>query len=162
MPIRNFFKKEETQADKVRAEIESMEFKKTSILQVVLNEKATCETNIQQILYKMGLEVYNKSKKGDENYDFSEYIAEINAIEETVSQKNSKIAEITNRYDEEISLLKENLKFTEAPTQVQPTTVQTPTPPVQAVVDVGSNSCSSCGTTVGTGDLFCQSCGTKI
>ena len=145
--MKNFFKKE-TAADKVRAEISSMEFKKNSILAVIQSEKHDVENEKTKVLCSIGTYAYNQNETGNTQYDFTEHFNEIKELNLQLSLKNDKEVEMCNRYDEEIIMLKANLDMLEP-----------------LVTDTASEDkvfCENCGKPAMKTDVFCQFCGSKI
>lgn len=153
----NMFKKE-TPADKVRAEIKSIELKKSSANSVRENQKATEKANGDKCLFNAGMQAYkqfkNETTEIDINDCFAGYEASIIAMQE-IDKKTDTMIE---RYDEEISVLTANLVILEAEA-TQPAPTQTNTAQTNSSVAI---FCENCGTSLNSSDAFCQNCGTKI
>ena len=149
--MKSFFKKE-TDADRVRSEIEGMKFKKSSILAVLENERGELEKTKTRALYEVGLYVYENHEKGSEELEFTQFWGVIEEINGNIQLKNDKIKELDSRYDEDISLLQANLNM-----------IEPPIAPVSATVAIEEcGFCEQCGNKMKKGDMFCQSCGTKV
>lgn len=153
--LKNFFKKE-TEADKILAEIKNSEFKKTSMIGAVLNEKNTLLAKKNSLFLEIGEHVYTNFLEGKTEYEFESFFTQITELISDMETKETKISELTVRYDEEISLLQSSLSMLEAQAQ-QP---QAPVPAAPA--PTAGPACGNCNAPITPGDAFCESCGTKL
>lgn len=146
MKFTNPFKKP-TEAEKVLSEIESIEFKKGSIISAMVSAENEFERQKTSCFAQLGEYVYRCHLEDKKDYQLEEFFQTIEDMEKILSDKKEKVSALSERYDEEISLLSVNLSVSTA-----------------IVVDgqsVGSMYCRSCGNTLANGDMFCQSCGKK-
>lgn len=93
---------------------------------------------------KYAYETWHKDKT---QADLTSYWIQVKELEDKIAVQEEKKKEMTDRYDEEISLIASNLSA------------------------AGSNSsegiqgtafCPNCGASVAKGDIFCQGCGAKL
>ena len=146
---------------KLLAEIESTEFKKQSIITPLQNEIRMEQQKIDHLLHQIGTAVYNDHVSGTETKtDLSTHFDAINGHKTVISEKEAKINEFANRYDEELNMLRANLnQMMGAYAQPAPAPMQN-----QAVAGGAAKAfCGECGTqyTVGQ-DVFCGGCGNKL
>ena len=143
---------------KLLAEIESTEFKKQSLISPLHNEILMAQQRIDQLLHKIGYEVYEGHSKGSlEQVNVKTQFAAIDDQKAFIKEKEAKIAEFAGRYDEEISMLQANLNQMMMAYAPQPMQYQT------AAGGAGNAFCGGCGTryTVGL-ETFCGGCGNKL
>lgn len=146
MKFTNPFKKP-TEAEKVLSEIESIEFKKGSIISAMVSAENEFERQKTSCFAQLGEYVYRCHLEDKKDYQLEEFFQTIEDMEKILSDKKEKVSALSERYDEEISLLSVNLSVSTA-----------------IVVEgqsVSSKYCRSCGNTLANGDMFCQSCGKK-
>lgn len=149
MKFKNPFKKP-SETDKVLSEIESIEFKKNSILSAMNSAESEFERQKVNCFAQLGEYVYRCHLDKNDKYNLDEFFQTIEDMEQILKDKKSKVQELSDRYDEEISLLSVNLNVMKA---------QSNTILVDAKV-VGK-FCTSCGNSLSNDDIFCQSCGKK-
>ena len=143
---------------KLMAEIESTEFKKHSIIAPLQNEIRMAQQRIDQLLYQVGFEVYENHAKGaGEEVDLKPRFNAIGEQKKFIKEKEAKIAEFANRYDEELNMLQATLNQMMMAYAPQPVQYQA------AAGGAGSAFCGVCGTqyTVGQ-EAFCGGCGNKL
>ena len=155
-----FFNRRPEAEEKLMAEIENTEFKKQSIIAPLQNEIRMAQQRIDQMLHQVGYEVYEGQAKG--NLDKVDLEARFSAIDEQkkfIKEKEAKIAEFANRYDEEISMLQANLNQMMMAYAPQPMHYHAPPVPVGSANAV----CGVCGTPYTYGqEAFCGGCGNKL
>ena len=142
---------------KLKQEIKSLELRKESVFTAIGNEIARLENEKVSLLLEAGKMAYEAWKK-DENtkYDFKEYCEKIVELEAQVVEQEAKKTEMGNRYDEEITLIKNTIGMN-ATTENK--TLQNV---VKPGVKVGGMKCPKCNGAVSAEDLFCQNCGNKL
>ncbi|MCL2015951.1 MAG: hypothetical protein FWG68_06845 [Defluviitaleaceae bacterium] len=130
---------------KLERDIQELETKKQTLVMSVNNEIGTLKGHITAKFTEIGAESYNLHVRGEfsEEY-FAEKFAEITTLEQTIKEREAKIAEISGRYNEEITLLK-NLTPDIAPA------------PVAAL-----GRCTACNAVRIEGDAFCRGCGSRF
>lgn len=151
MKFTNPFKKTTTTKDKVITEIESIELKKFSILSAISTAENEFERQKTNCFAQLGEYVYRCHLDNNDKYDLSEFFQTITDMEKMLDDKKEKVKELSERYDEEISLLSVNLNSIKA----QEDTI---------LIDakVVSKFCNECGKAIATDDIFCQGCGKKL
>lgn len=132
--------RKETEADKLRSEIASINVKKNAATLVNNNEKNQLLEKKMDLMRQIGVNAYGLYKNNVYEYDFIVQFEEIDAIDVEILGKANKLAEILQKYDEEIQILKTNLSYFEG---------------------VGLK-CSNCGGSITSEDKFCQNCGNII
>ena len=135
--------------EKLKQEIKSLELRKESILASINGEIANLQAEQRNILLeagKYGFESWDKDKKEVSLVSFFEKVKEIDG---KIEAQETKKKEMTDRYDEEIKLIANNLNSG---------SVSAGTPAVTG----GSASCPNCGAGIASDDVFCQNCGTKL
>lgn len=141
----SFLKSEKDQEiARIKKEIKNTEFKKSSMISAVVGEKTELDQQISICFGKIGSDAYTLHKSGSSSYDFSAIFAQIEALDTQMAEKDVKIAEITARYDEEISLLSATV------------------PTGEVATPASAPFCEKCGTQSSLGDAFCQNCGNKM
>ena len=136
--------------EKLKQEINSLEFRKESILATINGEIANLQTEQRNILLeagKYGFESWSADKTEVSLISFFEKVQELDG---KIEAQETKKKEMTERYDEEIKLIANNLNFGSM-------NVGTP-----AVASGSSASCPNCGAGIASDDFFCQNCGTKL
>lgn len=136
--------------EKLKQEIKSLELRKESILASINGEIANLQAEQRNILLeagKYGFESWDKDKKEVSLVSFFEKVQELDG---KIEAQETKKKEMTERYDEEIKLIANNLNFGSM-------NVGTP-----AVASGSSASCPNCGAGIASDDVFCQNCGTKL
>jgi len=148
----NLFEKDNP-AKKLQKEIEGMEFKKQSLVSAIESEVRTVKQKIDKELYQIGLNVYTRYLNGTYSADeLKEHFNEIKTHTAVIAEKETKIKEFSNRYDEEISILRSNPAFQ----NMQTKTVHPPAAGAGVF-------CESCGKPYNPGeDVFCIGCGQKL
>ena len=143
---------------KLLAEIERIEFKKFAILTPLQNEIRAAQQKIDRLLHQIGTLEYEGQTNGHEDKeenkkDMQAHYDAIDAQKKLIAEKEAKIKEFANKYDEELYLLKSNLNHMNTPGQ----------PLKRDAENSGKAFCAGCGTqhAIGT-DIFCGGCGTKL
>jgi hypothetical protein len=139
--------KDETE-EKLKQEIKSLEFRKESVLASINKEVANLKAEQNSVLFEAGKYAYCCRDKGQT--DLTAYWDKMQELEEKLAGQEAKKKEMTDRYDEEISLIASNLHTAAASSA--------PTPSAAP----GSPCCPNCGAAIAPDDMFCQSCGTKL
>ena len=139
---------------KLMAEIESTEFKKQSIAAPLQNEIRMAQQKIDQLLHKIGSEVYGAHISGAENApDLKVHFDAISEQKTFIGEKEAKINEFASRYDEELNMLRANLN------QMMGMHAHG----ANAMGGAGKAFCGECGTQYNVGqDVFCGGCGNKL
>lgn len=145
---------------KLQKEIEGMELKKQSLIASVQNEINRAKQLIDNTFYQIGSDVY-KGRIDEENIDdkLAEHFNSIESFNTLIAEKESKIKEITSRYDEEIGMLNSHLAQTQQQGAAPGSYMAIPS-------NTGAESgptCPGCGKPYTPGsDLFCMGCGKKL
>jgi hypothetical protein len=148
--MNNFTKKVTNITENIKHDmvIKDLENKKSMLQRAVQNEISEIEGKIRQQKTELGNLAYDLYMKNEITPEvFAEGVENINRLKEETEKKEQKITEISQRYDEEISMIVK-LKNTESANTN------------------GNNSqslCSSCKTPYIQGeDAFCKNCGNKL
>jgi len=142
---------------KLKQEIKSLELRKESVFTAIGNEITRLENEKVSLLLEAGTMAYEAWKKDENtNYDFKEYWEKIVELEAQVVEQEAKKTEMGNRYDEEITLIKNTLGMSAT------TENKTVASVVKTSVNVGGARCPKCNGVVSAEDLFCQNCGNKL
>lgn len=150
MKFKNPFKKP-SDSDKVLSEIESIEFKKNSIISAMSSAENEFERQKIKCFSQIGEYVYRCHIDGNDNYNLDEFFQTITEKEQVLSDQKAKVCELSSQYDDEISLLSVNLNV-----------LKTQSTAIMIDATSVSNFCPDCGNTISNGDAFCQKCGKKI
>ncbi len=142
MKIKNLFKKELTTQQRIANEIESIEFKKATILNGLEEERTRTDHEIDLLFRRIGSIVYENHLAEVKNYSFNDQFKQIAALREELKEQEGRIEEIVDGYNYEISLLESNLAIIN---KEQP----------------GEGFCERCGNSLGNEDVFCNRCGIK-
>jgi len=138
--------------NKLHKEISDLENKKASLQRAVMNEINGINVNIGQICTEIGRDVYEYySTSGEVTMleDFGIKFEKISSLKKTIAEKEAKLTDITNRYDEELGLLK-NLVLQESSVNFA------------GGVPSSGAFCRTCNAAYKPGvDVFCGSCGSK-
>ncbi len=126
--------------------IRSIKEKKDLLQKAVALEVEQLNNSINSEYIKLGKDYYNNTV-GDSYSDLSNYINEINRLRQTIEEKNAKLSEITQRYDEELDILLATVKSQQE---------------LQAQKAALSCNCPKCNGAINPGDVFCPYCGFKI
>ncbi len=148
MNIKKIFKRELTQEDRIKAEIDSIEFKKSTILKGVEDDRQRVDREIQQVFRRIGSIVYENHLAEVKGYNFEEQFKQISELRCELKEQESRIEEIVDNYNYEISLLEANLN-------VDSMTINSPQ------ISNGEEFCGMCGNKLSFGDMFCNKCGAK-
>lgn len=148
MALGELFKGKE---DPVAKEIESLQLKKASITNNLQAEIQGFQSQIQGKLLEAGTVAFQARQDGSET-ELGSIWSAIDSLQAMIGQREEKIQEFTQKYDEEMALL-----------GISQGVVATPTIAVQSTVPqvAGSGACTQCGNPLQEGDLFCQSCGNR-
>ncbi len=126
--------------------IRSINEKKELLQKAVALEVEQLNNTINSEFIKLGKEYYNNCVNFQSS-DLTGIIEEINSLRQIIDEKNSKLAEITKRYDEELNILLATVKSQQE---------------LQAKQAGSSSACPKCSGTVSPGDVFCPYCGQKL
>lgn len=149
---------------KLNKEISDLEMKKQSLIRSIQNEADGLNTQISNKFWEIGSLMYEQHVSGSDSVEsFTGKFDEITGLRNTINDKLAKIKEISDRYDEEITLLK-NLNpapaYPQQPMQ-QPMQQQAAAP--AEPIDPNAPRCKSCGTPFRLNvDAFCKNCGNKL
>lgn len=157
--MKNLFKKE-TEADKIKKEIENIVLKKNSIISAIETEKQALLDQKNGLIFSMGQHALDSFTNGT-SYEFENIVNEIRGIDQGVEEKNIKISELVVRYDEEVHLMHirlEQIEPAQQPMQQQPVQQQ----PMQQQPVSGAKTCGNCNVSVSGNDAFCENCGNKL
>ncbi len=140
---------------KLQKEIESIEFKKQSLLQSLQNDINGANQKIDREFHSIGKAVYQGFINGEDTHDkLTGHYDEIASQKKFVDEKEAKIKEISTRYDEELSILRSNITVASQ---------SAPQDQTQSKSESGNAFCIKCGKPYTPGvDLFCKSCGQKL
>lgn len=146
-------------AVKLAKEVDGMELKKQALVSAVQNEIQAARQQINGILLHIGGDVYNAHKSGSAVEDkLAGQFDEIKALEDLIAEKNTKIEDISARYDDEIAILRTSLGTYTATSQ--PDAAPAPAP---APASGGGAFCEKCGKPFTPGEnAFCVGCGQKL
>ena len=128
---------------KLQQEINSLELRKESVSSAINNEIGRLQNEKDHILYEAGSAAYRSWCKKNEQTDLTEYWGKVKELEKEISEQESKKVEMGTRYDEEISLIRNDLR-------------------VNTTVNTSQCQCPNCKATVKAEDIFCQKCGAKL
>ena len=147
---------------KLQKEIEGAEFKKQSLITPLQNDINGANNKVQRALNSIGELIYEKHLQNESvNYEQvkPELVEHYNNISEQkvlIAEREAKIKEFSDRYDEEISILKANLAAMTA-AAAQPST------PNAAANNESGEKCPQCGNAYTPNeDAFCTGCGAKL
>ncbi len=148
MSFMKLFKKEESPYERMRKEIDSIEFKKRTIQASLDEDRAETDAEIEKILVRIGSVVYESHLAGITDYKFDDYFAKIATLREEFKQQKTRTEEIINNYDYEINILEASCGIPSSR-------------PAQSTVVQDGCFCGKCGNTMSNEDIFCNRCGTK-
>lgn len=134
--------------ENLKKEVKSLEFRKQSVLASINGEIANLQSEQRALYLEAGEYAYNVWCKDKTQADLTSYWDQVQELADKIAVKEAKKKEMTERYDEEISLMSSN--FAVAVNSAAP------------MVASGSNVCPNCGSAIADDDVFCQSCGTKL
>ena len=179
-----FFKKQPEQEKKLLTEIENTQFKKQSLIAPLQSDIRTARHEIDEICKAIGVKMYNEHISGEEGKEsLTEFFDAISEKNTLIDEKEAKMKEFINRYDEELVMLNASLKHLRAeygqsqaalrqplPVYAQskpifkPKTVSSsPTPVITQAEVLERAFCGECGSPFNVGeDVFCGSCGSKL
>lgn len=145
-------------AQKIKKDIADLEDKKQILLYSLQNDIDAIETVKQAEFCKIGLTAYTLAAQGE---DFvaalTEEFKKIDSLNADQDAKRNKMSGVTERYDDEISMMERLLPKEEVPAEVAPA------PTEAAGAEAASAACSGCGKPYKPGvDKFCMSCGNKL
>ena len=139
-------------ADKIRKDIHDLKDKKQTLILSLQNDIDSINGNMKNEFCEIGEKAHGIYSSGDQS--MTTLKAAFESIDQHLEDRNAKekkIVEITERYDEEITLLEKLVPITDA--AVAP----------DALSSAEKAFCSSCGTSYTTGeDAFCSNCGGKL
>ena len=127
------------QNNEISKVIIDIENKKKTIAQASNNEQNVIRQKIHEIYGKVGEATYDLYVDGSfEIEKITDTLESLRSLHQTLKEKQAKLDEILNRYDEELKILR-------------------PAPPA------GQAQCPGCGTAYIPGEmLFCAKCGNKL
>ena len=138
------FKKRDDTEKKLLNEIESIKFKKQTMVMSIQGEIQSATAKRDGVFCQIGKLVYESKGTSTEG---SSYFGEIDALNALIKEKENKISEITSRYDDEINMMSKMLQ-------------QQPQQGATMAVAAGQVPCPQCGAGYTPGvDNFCISCG---
>ena len=143
-------------AKKLQAEIDNTHFRKQSLVSPLQNEIAAAQQKINNEIFQIGTEVYDGHVSGEDvGEKLPARFEAIKSLKDLIAGKQSKIAEIAGRYDEEIALLQSRLNMGNAP--------PAPMDAFAAPATGAGSFCEKCGSPYTPGeDSFCEGCGQKL
>jgi len=153
-------------AKKLQKEIENTMFRKQSIISPLQNEIAAARRKIDQVKFQIGDQVYAAQVAGlDVFAGLKEYFEEINLQNNFIAEREAKIKEFSDRYDEELAMLRSSLSMAFPPRPgllpPQPIPAVVPTP-IAPAAPAASGLCTGCGGAYNPGiDIFCTNCGQR-
>jgi hypothetical protein len=128
---------------RLQEEVRGMELKKQTLISSVQNEINAATQKMDAIFLEIGKESYSAHCNGTEFAPHNSFEA-IKAQEQLIAEKQAKIKEISDRYDEELNMLRTHLS------SAVPTSG-------------GDTSCGGCGKPYNPSvDAFCMGCGKKL
>lgn len=134
--------------EKLRQEIKSLELRKESVLASINNEIIKLQSEQNSLFLDAGKYAYDIWSKDKLQTDLSSYWDKVQELDDRIKEQEAKKKEMTERYDEEIELISNNLN-----NGMREGT---------STDDSGMASCPHCGATIASDDIFCQSCGKKL
>lgn len=134
--------------EKLKQEIKSLELRKESVLASINGEISNLQVEQRNILLEAGKFGYETWCKDKVQTNLVSYFEKVQELDGKIQEQETKKKEMTDRYDEEIKLIANNLN---------PVSVN-----VETTVVGGSASCPNCGAGITNDDVFCQNCGTKL
>lgn len=163
----------DSQTQKLQKEIINMEQKKGLLISAVEQEIQTYKQKIDGVFRQIGAEVYSYHMQDvDFENNLDKYFEEITALNNLIAEKETKIREITFRYDEEIGMLKSHLSVNDFQLT---STVPVNNNLLSSNANTSSNAgnvhlntdntsfCGNCGTAyVQDEDFFCMTCGQRL
>ena len=134
-------------AGRIRKDIADLESKKENLMLSLQQDYEDINDHITGEYCKIGEEAYALYKNGEHSLEgLSEYFMNVAQLEKELAAKDRKITEISERYDEEIGILK---KLVQSAKKSDPKS--------------NKRFCENCGTAFTPGrDLFCLECGSKL
>ena len=153
---------------KLQQEIESMQFKKQSLISTVQGEIQAAKQRINNVMLVIGQDVYANHTDGVDIEDkLAAHFKEIETQKGLITEKEEKTAEIAKRYDDELGMLIARLNTMQPPPPPPPPPqnmpMQPPPPQGNPQMAGGSAFCTKCGKPYVPGvSAFCVGCGTKF
>lgn len=142
---------------KLKQEIKSLELRKESVFTAIGNEITRLENEKTTLLFEAGKFAYETWKEdADAECALTTYWEKIVELEAQIAEQEAKKTEMGNRYDEEITLIKNTLTVNN-----QTTEKRTPSIVMPGAV-TGGAKCPKCNSAVAVDDMFCQNCGNKL
>ena len=146
---------------KITNDIKDLKGKKNTLILSIQNDIDNIKKTIADYYHELGERVYEAYVSN--SFDITahaEVFELITSNKESITSKEKKIGEISERYNEEIDLLEKLIKDTPMPQVVE----NTPMPQVveNAPQSQSKEFCISCGTPFIRGvDVFCINCGKR-
>lgn len=135
--------------EKLRQEIKSLELRKESIIASINGEIGNLQAEQRTVFLEAGKNAYDIWRKDKLQANLTAYFEKVQELESKIAAQEAKKKEMTDRYDEEIKLIANNIDFGSMNAG-------------KAAVVTGSASCPNCGSAIANDDAFCQNCGTKL
>lgn len=150
--MRHLFKKD-TPEGRVQTEIKNTEFRKSTMISAVRNEKSELEQQRTQTFQEIGVVAYCNHCDGVKVNQFTEFFDKIDGLEVEIAEKENKIQQIEERYQEEVTLLEATLQ-----------NILNPPPPREEHKEKSGNQlfCERCGHLAKENDSFCRACGNPM
>ncbi|MFI3312823.1 MAG: zinc ribbon domain-containing protein [Eubacteriales bacterium] len=137
--------KKETEQEKLQGELDSIVFKKNTLLASETTDKADNDAQKQAIYEKIGLVMFTCHCEQKDVPDLTPLYLQLQGLQQEMAEKTAKYQDLILRYDEEIAMLQAS-------------------PAVPEVVQEDEENiafCGNCGQQLKSIDIFCPSCGTK-
>jgi hypothetical protein len=158
-------------ARQLQREIEGMELRKNALITSVQGEITAAKQREASEFFNIGLDVYNAHLSGESADDkLAAHYDTLAEIRNLISEREAKMTEIANRYDEEIGMLRTQINAPPPPPQA-PAPAYAPQPPQPgasifpqpAPVSSSRAFCEKCGAAYTPGaDMFCSGCGARL
>ena len=144
MDFFNKMLKRDDKSSKLQNEINSLQFRKESILSVVQKEITELENQKNKIFYEAGMQAYNIWNAKQESFsELQIHWEKIQTLEQELADKQEKKETMATRFDEELSLLMQDLNQAKT-------------------VLPDERACPKCGTITDVDSQFCEKCGAKL
>jgi len=125
---------------KIRQDIEDLKNKKQTLVLSLQNDVSAINAKRDEEFLRIGKMAFEMSTRGEDSMaSLDASFVQIKEYDAQMQERNAKMTEISERYDEEIEML-EKLVPAQAPPQF----------------------CSNCGKACAEGDAFCMGCGFKL
>ena len=134
-------------ASKITRDIADLKGKKQTLLLSLQNDVEAIENEMKEEFCKIGQMAYELAAKGEESLGaLADEFAIVDRCKQDQEAKAKKMADIAERYDEEITILEKLVPNIPAP-----------------AAPSGGSACPKCGTPCIAGvDMFCKECGSRL